>query len=344
MPKSQAFSRAICASLPILLVFTLASCSSGGGSGGNSLDAALAQVGDTSATRTQIAYDDTAALVQLSGTGVSTTKGFAPLRGWGSQLLELLAPLARGDTGISVFKEDYAISAGNAPQTVTLLHGGQSGSLVTSRLTKLGWKQNGGTLVGPPFSGGGSQKASLYELQLHVVQTAGSDVKFGGSGAKLSQIGSPSGSTLASNPVISALASCLGDVVAAQIGVGGYLGGKHPVAVAVGVRKPASDSAAPRAVGCVAWSSQAAAAQYTTDAKKALSSGLSIATNQPYSTLLSHPAVTDIGGSEHIVQWQADTASRADLIFQMYERVDLPALPTCTKLPPQARSRVFGCA
>jgi hypothetical protein len=331
--------------MPILLACTLASCSSGGGSGGNSLDSALAQVGDTAATRTQIAYDDTADLVQLSGTGtgVSSTKGFALLRGWGSSLAELFAPLA-GDTGISIFKEDYAISAGTGPQMVTLLHGGQSGSLVTSRLAKLGWKQHGGTLVGPPFSGGGSQKASLYELQLHVVQTAGSDVKFGGSGAKLSQLGSPSGSTLASNPVISALASCLGDVIAAQIGVGGYLGGKHPVAVAVGVRKPSSDSATPRAVGCVAWSSQAAAAQYTTDAKKALSSGLSIATNEPYSTLLSHPAVTDIGGSEHIVQWQADTASRADLIFQMYERVDLPALPTCTKLPPQARSRVFGCA
>ena len=143
--------------------------------------------------------------------------------------------------------------------------------------------------------------------------------------------------------MISALASCLGDVVAAQIGVGGNLGGRNPVAVAIGVRTPASNSAKPRAIACVAWSSTAAAAQYTTDARKALTSGLSSATNQPYSNLLSHPSVTDLGGSQHIVQWQADSTSRADLIFQMYESRDLPALPDCGRLPAQARSRIIGC-
>lgn len=344
MPKNIAFSRAIYASVAVFLAGALGGCSSGGASGGDSLDAALTHVADTAVTRSQIAYDNTSELVKLSGSGPGATKGFGVLRGWGAPALGGYLPVVTGDTGISLLKEDYSITAGNPPQGVTLVNGGQSGSLVTSHLTKLGWKQNSGMLTGPPITGGGSQKAALYALPMHVVRTTGSDVTFGGSGANLSQIGTPHGSTLASNPVIKALASCLGDVVAAQIGVGGDLGGAHPVAVAIGIRTPSSNSATPRAVACVAWSSQAGATQYTAQARKALSSGLSVATNQPFSALLSHPSVTDIGGSQHVVEWQADTSSRADLIFQMYEQMDLPALPNCTRLPPAARSRVIGCA
>jgi len=344
VPNSPVLSRAVYTSAFVLLACNLAGCSGGqsGSGGGTGLETALSHVASTSSTRTQIAYDDTADLVRLSGTSLGAIKGFGILRGLGaSPLVSVVANLA-SDTGIGLLKEDYAISAGNPPKMVTLLHGGQNGSLVTSRLIKLGWKKNGGTLVGPSLSGG-SQKAAEYGLSMHVVQTSGSDVTFGEAEGKLSQIGSPSGSTLASDPLISALASCLGDVVAAQIGVGGDLGGRHPVAVALGVRKPASNAATPHAIACVAWSSQAGAAQYTTNARKALTSGLSGATNQPYSTLLSHTSVTDMGGSQHIVQWQADTTSRASLIFQMYENRDLPALPDCTRVPPAARSRFVGC-
>ena len=339
----MAFSRAIYASIVVLLAGAVGGCSSGGASGGDSLDAALAHIADTAATRSQIAYDNTAELVKLSGSGLGAIKGFGVLRGWGAPSLGGFLGVLTGDTGVSLLKEDYSITGGNPPQAVTLVSGGQSGSLVTSHLTKLGWKQNGGMLVGPPFTDGGSQKAGQYALPMHVVKTTGSDVTFGGSGANLSQVGTPHGSTLASNAVIKALASCLGDVVAAQIGVGGDLGGGHPVAVAVGIRTPSSNSATPRAVACVAWSSQAGATKYTAQARKALSSGLSVATNQPFSALLSHPSVTDIGGSQHVVEWQADTSSRADLIFQMYEQMDLPALPNCTRLPPAAQSRVIGC-
>jgi hypothetical protein len=328
----------------IVLACSLGSCSSGSGAaGGTGLETALSHVADTPGTRTQISYDDTAALVRLSGTDPGSTKGFALLRGWGASSLATVMVYLAHDTGISLFGEDYAITAGNPPRALTLLHGGQNASLVTSSLTKLGWKQNGGMLVGPAFPGG-SGKASNYSLQLHVVQANGSDVTFGGSDADLSQIGSPSGSTLAGDPLIGALASCLGDVVAAQVQVGGDLGDGNPVAVAVGVAAPASNAATPHVVACVAWPGQAGAAQYAADVRKALSSGSSLATNQPFSALLSHPSVTSIGGSQNIVQWQADTPSRADLIFQMYVDRDLPGLPYCAKVPAAARSRVIGCA
>jgi hypothetical protein len=353
MISRRAFARVLPAAVTVVLACALAGCSGGsgqggsgqGGSGGTGLDAALANVASTPVTRAQVAYDDTAALVKLSGvtTNPGTGKGFAVVLGWGaSSLVELAVPLP-GDTGINVLKEDYAISAGNPPQTVTLLHGGQSASLVTSRLGKLGWKQDNGVLVGPPGLGGGSAATAQYALQMHEVRADGSDVRLGQSGVSSGQLGSPSGPTLASDPLISALAGCLGDVVAAQVQAAGQLGGRNPAAVAVGVRRPASDTATPHAVVCVAWSSQAGATQYTADARKALSSGTSFATKQPYSDLLSHASVTSIGGSQNIVQWQADTPRRADQVFQMYLNQDLPALQSCARLPKAAQSRAIGC-
>jgi hypothetical protein len=329
----------------IVLAGALGNCSSGSGQiAGTSLQAALSHVADTPGNRASISYDDTSALVRLAGSGLGTTKGFALLRGWGAPSLTQLMVILTSDTGIDVFSEDYAISAGNPPQMLTLVHGGQDASLVTSRLAKLGWKQNGGTLTGPAFPAGGSGGASNYSLQMHVVQASGSDVTVGQSGANLSQIGSPSGSTLASDPLIAALASCLGDVFAAQVQVGGGLGGRNPVAVAVGVAAPASNSATPHAVACVAWPGQSGAAQYAADVRKALSGGESLATNRPFSALLSNTSVTSIGGSQNIVQWQGDTPGRADLIFQMYLDRDLPGLPYCARLPAAARTRVIGCA
>jgi hypothetical protein len=337
----------LCATALLVLACTLGGCSgasNSGATGGTGLDAALSHVADTPATRVQVSYDDTAELVKLSGNDPGSTKGFAGLLGLGSgALVDLYASLA-SDTGISLLREDYAVTAGNPPQALTLLHGGQDATLVTSRLTKLGWKQGSGMLTGPSSPAGDSQAAFLYALQLHVVRAGGADVAFGGSGADLGNIGSPPGSTLAGDPLVSALADCLGDVVAAQVFVGGDLGGRNPVAVAVGVRTPASDAATPRAIACVAWQSQAGAAQYATDARKALSSGLSLATNQPYSAQLAHPSVTNVGGSQHLVQWEADTPGRASLIFQMPLDRDLPGLPYCARLPTAARSRVIGCA
>jgi hypothetical protein len=85
-----------------------------------------------------VSYDDTAELVRLSGTSPGATKGFALLRGWGAASLTALAVDMPGDTGINVLAEDYAISAGNPPTMITLLDGGQSAALVTTRLGESG--------------------------------------------------------------------------------------------------------------------------------------------------------------------------------------------------------------
>jgi hypothetical protein len=53
--------------------------------------------------------------------------------------------------------------------------------------------------------------------------------------------------------------------------------------------------------------------------------------------------VTSLGGSQHIVRWQAQTPSRASLVLVMSEDDGLPALPDCARLPRAAQAQVAGC-
>jgi hypothetical protein len=177
------------------------------------------------------------------------------------------------------------------------------------------------------------------------VRASGSDAALGGSTANLSEVGTVSGQTLASDPLISALASCLGNVVAADIATASdhiSLGGKNPVAVAVGVLQPSSATATAQAVTCVAWPSAGAAGAYEKDVRQALA-GRSIQTLQPFSSLLVHPSVSSLGDSQHIVRWQARTPGQASLVLQMTEDYGLPALPNCARLTHAAAAQVIGC-
>jgi hypothetical protein len=325
----------------LALVTAIAGCSGGSG-GGSGLDAALARVADTANNRTQISYDDTSELVKLAGTNPVATKGFALLRGTGAPTIAEGAYLTPQEAGINLYGENYAVTVGSPDEALTLLDGGQSASQVTSHLTKLGWKRSGDKLLAPSKGTGGPDgkvEAEIYGQ----VQPSGADLLVGSSHADLSQIGSPSGQTLAGDPKVSALANCLGNVVAAEMFSGYYLGGKGPTALAVGVVEPASNTATPQAVVCVSWSTPAQAAKYATDVKKALTSGLSPVADKRYSTMLTLGTVTSVGGSQNVVEWQADTPGNASLVFQMIDDFGLPALTDCTTLSQAARAQVIGC-
>ena len=327
----------------LLSIFIAAGCSSGSGSAAVSgtLGTALGHVADTANNRGSIYFDDTAELYRLTGPSPNYGKGFAPLIGWGASDAGQYQQVLSGDTGIDLSKESWAISAGLPPAMATLVDGGQDASLITSRLTRLGWKQAGGSLAGPsPTAASGN--GAYYALFMATVRASGADVAFGGSGASLAQVGSPSGATLASNPQVSALASCLGSVVAAFIQVGGNLGGRSPSGLALGVRTPVSNTATPQAVACVAWPTQAAADQFATDVRDALSTGKSAARNESYATLLPHSSVTIAGGGQNIVQWQASMPGALE-VFQMLEARDLPALPDCGRLRAFHTPGVYGC-
>jgi hypothetical protein len=308
----------------------------------------LARVSDTANNRDAIYYDNTAELVHLVGSSFGAgSKGYGQLRGMGASILAgdmIMMGQPQSDTGINLFDETYAISAGkNPPATVTLMAGGQDASLVTSYLTKLGWKKGAdGTLISPSLSTA-SGNGGTYAFFMPKVRAENSDVLVGGSGANLSQIGSPSGTTLADDPGIKALAGCLGNVVAAAM-----YGGRQasitaaPTEVAVGISQPASATATPHAVVCVSWPSRAAAGRYASNVRKALSTGLSLHLNARFSAILPHAAVTSVGGDAHVVEWQAGP-SNVGTVFNMLNSGGLPALPDCSKMTAAEKARIIGC-
>lgn len=332
------------AAITVTGLAALTACSGGGG--GSGLQTALGRIANTSNNRSQIYYDDTAALVKLAGANPASTKGFAPLRGLGSSGLASLAAELPGPTGIKLLGESYSISAGTQPDDVSLLSGGQDTAKVTSDLRKLGWKQEDGRLAAPSLaSTSGNALGGTLSVFMDQVSASGSDVIFGGAGAKLGQAGSPGGQTLAQDPMISALAGCLGNVVAAWIG--SYGTGPQlrpaPSEVAAGLLSPASNSAVPRAVGCAAWPTAAAASTYQRDLTRALASGMSVSRGERFASLLTHVSVRDVGGPDHVVSWQASTPGAAQLVIQLVASSDLPGLPDCQRLSPQAAAHEPGC-
>jgi hypothetical protein len=332
------------AAIAVISIFVAAGCSSGAGSaangastaagGGGPLSSALAHVADTSNNRSSIYFDDTAGLYRLTGPSPDYAKGFGVLIGLGAGSVAGYAQ-ALPDTGLDLAKESFAITAGSPPATLTLVDGGQDASRVTSHMTRLGWKPDGPALAAPPLTAAAGS-GSYFTLVMATVRASGTDAAFGGAGADLTQIGSPAGPTLATDPQVSALTSCLGAVVAAAFEVGRPAGPDSPAELAVGVRTPASGTAVPQAVACAAWPTEAAASQYAAALRTALSTGKSV-TGEPYATLLTQASVTAIGGGQHIVQWTASSPARANQVFQMLDNKDLPGLSTC------AHPSVAGC-
>ena len=126
---------------------------------------------------------------------------------------------------------------------------------------------------------------------------------------------------------------------------GSYSGqpvGRGPSEVAIGVLRPASNTATPRRVVCAAWPSGSAAKRYAGDVPEAISGDPSITGKQRYSAELTGSTVTTVGGGQHIVKWQADTPAGAGTVFGMMQLYDLPALPSCT-IAREAHVRAIGC-
>ena len=328
----------------VLLVVGLAcaGCAGGGrgpglggsGSGGTALEGALARISDTPGHQSAISYDNTAKLVPLAGTGASAlAKGYWQLRNLGTgEFISLDPPSSISrDTGINELSASYAVSAGPPSSQMTLIAGGQDGSLVTAKLEKLGWKaSSGGVLAGPPTSSASAATFRFAE-SMQRVRTANSDVLYGSDSGD--QVGSPAGTTLAGDPGIRALADCLGNVVAAMMfsGADAHITAA-PTEVALGLGEPATANATPQLVACVSWPTQQAADAYAATVKRALATGTSIA-NFPerYSALLRDPKVTSVGGPAHVIEWQATPADVAQLL-QMKQYEDVPALPACGQL------------
>lgn len=328
-----------------MVVLSLLPACSGGGSN-TQLTVALATIADNPNTRAEIQYDDTAALVDLAGASWSSTKGFAPLRGYGSGSLASYGRVLADSLHLRMFDADYGITAGRPPRSISVLRGGQ-GSVSLAALRKWGWRTRGDRLVAPSLDrvGGNPTVTASLTPVLAQVRSSDSNLVYGSSRARLDQADTAGGfgrfgadGTLAGDPRVGALADCLGDVVAADI-LGTDLPG-GATGIAVGVRRPDRNTDTPHAVACVSWSGSGAEHKYASRVRHALTSGTDLATGQGYATVLRDPSVRDVGGSQHLVAWDADTLHGANQIFEMLDNDDLPALVKCSDLPPVARSRV----
>ncbi|SHN46633.1 hypothetical protein [Cryptosporangium aurantiacum] len=288
---------------------------SSGPDSGTALERALGRVAATDTTRQQITFDDTAALASLGETfGALSLSGVAALTTYADQA-----------KGLRPKSASFTVTAGRAPETVSLLAGGQDADEVEKQLTGAGWKRDGDELVAPALGAGGD--GSTLPIILARVRTDGEDVVYGGTDGGLSDVGSPDGGSLADDRRVAALASCLGDVVAASFVISqDPKAPDGPTMTAVGVRRPKSGGDTPQALACTAWSTSAAADTYATEVRDALDRGASARTQRPYAELLKSATVRDVGGDEHVVSWQAGTPDNAYLVFQMLAQSDLPAL------------------
>jgi hypothetical protein len=286
--------------------------------------AALGRIAATDATRSAVAWDDTAALLALVG-DERKPEGFGRLAFTGYPGLGLTEPTAEADVKLALRRATFVVSAGRAPDTVGLVAGGQRPDRVRDALTALGWKLEGDRLVHPGMIAR-TEPASRYSIQLNQVRGDGEDVVIGLNKATLSSAGHPGGPTLADDARISALAECLGDVVAATVSA--ETGAPAATAVAIGVPRPSSRTDEPRAVVCVSWSDQAAADRYAEGLAGVLRGGDSRRTGRPWSELLRDTEVDRPGGDERIVRWRAATPGRAGRVSEMLLARDLPGLAT----------------
>jgi hypothetical protein len=324
----------------------LTACSGSGGDvlGALTLRVALSRIAATDDTRGYLSFDDTARLVALSGKDWGGPPGgFGSLRGQGADALVVYGAVVSERPGINLLDADYTITAGQPPHQLSMITGGQRADQITRGLTDLGWHADAGRLVSPGIGGyKGPDELGPLALQLAQVRVAGSDLVYGGADAHLDAAGKPSGSTLAGDPRISALAGCLGDVVAAVIATPKMSGKLHPTAVAVGVRAPGQSTDTPRGVACLSWASADEAHQYASLLDRSFQEGQSGRTAKPWKEILHSISAKDVGGGEHIVAWEADMPGNATLVIKMLQNLDLPAFPCDDRMPPAARAKL-GC-
>lgn len=305
---------------------TLTGCSSSDDDSESGLREALGKIAATDETRAWITFGDTSAIVKVTGKDWAKGHGFAPLRAVGIEQLAPYGQQSAAETGLALLDAKYAISAGGGSKLIGAIVGGQRGDRVSAALTKLGWRREGGRLIGPEIEAVTDSTGRQYALALGQLRIDGKDVSYGQHEANLADVGKPSGKSLKDDKRIYALAECLGDVVAAEIDGVGDAGPGRPTAIALGVRRPASDKTTPRAVVCLAWKNSKAADIFASTVSTELNTGVSSG-GEKYSEFLRHPKVTKVGGDQNIVRWEADTPGDALAIMQMQARTDLPGLP-----------------
>jgi hypothetical protein len=237
------------------------------------------------------------------------------------------------NVGVNPLEVDLALSVGLPPNDALEARGGVQPAALRAALLKLGAKP--GTVAGhaglvwgaegslhlsnPPATGPGL--GTLGEYDRTVLEQG--LVVAGRHSAPVGDLLGEGSATFASNPVITAAADCLGDVVAA------YGTDSHGTELAVGVRRPAGSAQAPVEVICAVPSGSARGADADAASLRSSLSAKSRTGASPILLALSRWTVSEgSAGSTRFVRGMLyDRPNQpAGVTFTAFERPDLKTL------------------
>ena len=338
------------AALPLLACVSVAgslvACSSGSNStpgGSGPLESALGQIRFSSGTAPDVEFGRPAAAVAANG-GTTALGSYSQVAGLGAGDLVQFSQVLPKVLGFDPLRATYAVTAGQPPNSGTLLAGLPSVAGVKTLATALGatatksgssstyrFRPDRRISVDDKLS-----KALPGSLGPDVIRTTGSDLRYAQSTAGL-DLTSASGKTLAGFAPYQAVASCLHDPL------GGYLA--HAVPALHSVQDPSQRSSATPTAGitavgvgvggargstpqerlCVAADTAAHATTIAAAITKALASGSSTVSNTRWSTMFTDTSVERTGTTVTMTAHPGQQGS-SGVLLASYLRGDLPGL------------------
>lgn len=316
---------------------------SGGGGGSTAFKTALQNIHTTAQTSGYIEFGDTAQLTKLNGgTSLASSGPFTRILGIGSDNLvsyeSVLPPL----TGFAALSAASAIDVGSPPDAVGVLYGSYDPAAIGAKLRAWGYhsqdrgdgvtawiveddhkmdpsKLDPTTGIGPGMPGG----------WLNVIWVSKSRIAYAGATSDLAAALPAQSKPLSDDPVVGALADCLGPaVVAIVLTDPKQINAKGVSAVAFGVT--ATSASDVREEICASATDAAGAQAIATGFTKAVTGGQDFVTNQPWAKLLADPQTKVIGGPQNVAQLSAAPAAggqgNAGLVVNLVEQNDFAGL------------------
>lgn len=315
----------------VAAVILLAGCSSSSHNSSappTSLRNALEHISANDNTRAWVEYGRPKALIAANG-GSLVRVPYGGVSDYGESDLANHAKLLPPLVGFDPTTADVAVSAGQPPTRAGWLVGGLDAGQVEQALTKLGAKKDGATLRLAPDNQLDLNSPLSKQLQapmtiLNVVSADGTSLRYGTSSASLDLVGTGSGSTLGSDQTVTAVASCLGNPLAAVLTdqPSGPSGPRREIGL--GVTGTSTTDATEEL--CVATGSGDEATALKTRLQTALASGTSQRQNERWSELLPAASVDVQPGNVVRLTAHPSPDSPATTLFQARVNKDLSSL------------------
>jgi len=305
----------------------VAGCSSSGGGSASSTPstfaAALAATPSTSWDGSYFEFGDVAAVTQLN----DASSGKSALYPYTMVGESPLIDSEQGDLGFNPLTVSAAVTVGDqVPRSATVLDGSFSPSTVGTKLTALGFKQDGsadgGTLWVISAAKSGANNPT-DDPGLNVLDVSGDRIVFGDSTADVEAVAAAGANSLAANTTLTALASCLGSAKAGLIGSYPQEQVQEPTQgstyVGIGLLASSADDASEEL--CVTASSAARAASIEANWKQRIEHGKTVSLNEPWSKLFTDPQATTVGSGPIVVRLTARQApgARVGILLTDYE-------------------------